>query len=87
MSGVASLQGRGAPRELPLVLAAPFVLFGILLCIACANVSGVSPGPGASRRPEIGIRLAIGASRASLVRMLLAEWWCCQSSQRQAVCC
>jgi predicted permease len=73
MSGVASVQGRGAPRELPLVLAAPFVVFGILLCIACANVSGVLLARGASRRPEIGIRLAIGASRASLVRMLLAE--------------
>jgi predicted permease len=73
ISGVASLQGRGAPRELPLVLAAPFVVFGILLCIACANVSGVLLARGASRRPEIGIRLAIGASRAVLVRMLLAE--------------
>jgi putative ABC transport system permease protein len=73
VSGMASIQGRGAPRELPLVLAAPFVVFGILLCIACANVSGVLLARGASRRPEIGIRLAIGASRASLVRMLLAE--------------
>lgn len=73
MTGLASLQGHGVPSELPLLIAAPFVLFGLLLLTACANVAGVLIARGESRRGEIAVRLALGASRLAVMRMLLIE--------------
>ena len=63
----------GAPMQMLPTLIVVSAMGLLVLMIACANIAGLVLVRGVSRRGEIALRLALGATRTRIVRLLIVE--------------
>ena len=63
----------GAPMQMLPTLIVVTAMGLLVLMIACANIAGLVLVRGVSRRGEVAVRLALGATRTRIVRLLIVE--------------
>jgi putative ABC transport system permease protein len=68
-----SMRDANVTSDTPLLLTMAGVVVGLVLLLACANVGTVLQARASTRQREIALRLALGATRARLVRQLISE--------------
>ena len=69
-AGTVPVDGRAIVQQFVGLL---FALVGLVMLIACFTTAGLLLARGVTRAPELGLRLALGAARGRVVRLLVVE--------------